>query len=64
MKFEQALALAPLIQGRNLRSLDDIERQAFDVLQANGAADAEAAYPDDPTSTAEKVALCLDRKET
>ncbi|MGN6451294.1 MAG: helix-turn-helix domain-containing protein [Brucella intermedia] len=57
MTYEQARALAPLIKGRLLRSLDDLEREAFDVLQANGAADAIAAYPDSPTSTDEGIEL-------
>lgn len=57
LTFDQALALAPTIKGRLLRGLDPLEREAFDVLQANGAADAEAAYPDSPTSTDERVAL-------
>ena len=57
LTFDQATALAPTIKGRLLRSLDALEREAFDVLQANGAADAEAAYPDSPTSSDERVAL-------
>lgn len=59
LTFDQALALAPTIKGRLLRSLDTLERETFDVLQANGAADAIAAYPDSPTSTEERVALNL-----
>jgi len=59
LTYDQALALAPTIKGRLLHSLDPIERAAFDVLQANGAADAEAACPDSPTSMDERVALNL-----
>ncbi|RWR30524.1 hypothetical protein D2T29_12700 [Sinirhodobacter populi] len=59
LTYEQAVALAPAIKGRLLRSLNDLERETFDVLQANGAADAIAAYPDSPTSTDERVALNL-----
>lgn len=59
LNYDQAVALAPTIKGRLLQSLDALEREAFDVLLANGAAEAEAAYPDSPTSTDERVALYL-----
>jgi hypothetical protein len=59
LSYEQAVALAPTIDRRLLRSLDTLELEAFEVLQANGAADAVAAYPDSPSSTEERVALCL-----
>ena len=57
MSFEQALALSPLIEGKNVKSLDDLGRAAFNVLQAEGAADAVAANPNDPSSLEECVAI-------
>lgn len=59
--FEQAVALAPLIQGQNVKTLDDLGRAAFNTLQAEGAADAIAANPDDPKSLDECVSISLGR---
>lgn len=59
LTYEQAIALAPSIKGRLLRSLDELDRETLEILRANGAADAIAAYPDSPTSTDERVALYL-----
>ncbi len=61
ISFEQAVALAPLINGQNPKSLDDLGRAAFNVLQAEGAADAVAAYPHDPNRLDERVAISLGR---
>lgn len=59
MTYDQAKALAPLIDGKRIEHLDALEVEALEALQAEGAADVVAADPDDPNSTAQMVAIAI-----